>query len=147
MRRRENIGDMARLVVAAFGAKFDLSSDTGATLSSEEDLPAKGSPMNFDSLRKYIAGTLLAVLLIGSGAGSARAAGITWPQSAPPAVAETTGTAQTTGTEPSSAEENYAQRESRSPQAADFKGGYAGVYIGGSGVALVLLIVLLVILL
>ncbi|HXI60003.1 MAG TPA: hypothetical protein VNO55_28240 [Polyangia bacterium] len=103
--------------------------------------------MNFDSLRKYIAGTLLAVLLVGSGAGSARAAGITWPQSAPPAATETTGTTQSTGASTSTAEEGYAQRESQSPQTADFKGGSAGIYIGGSGVALVLLIVLLVILL
>jgi len=103
--------------------------------------------MNFASLRKYIAGTLLAVLLIGSGAGSARAAGATLPEAAPPAAADTTRTAQTTSVETSRAEEGYAQRESRSPRTADFKGGHEGIYIGGSGVALVLLIVLLVILL
>jgi len=108
---------------------------------------AKGRTMNFASLRKYIAGTLLAVLLIGSGAGSARAAGISLPQSSPPAATEAMGTAKVTSGETSSAQEGYAQRESRSPQTADFKGGYAGIYIGGSGVALVLLIVLLVILL
>lgn len=102
--------------------------------------------MNFDSLRKYIAATLLAVLLIGSSAGSARAAGATLPQSTPPAAVEPSGTAQTTSVETSRAAEGYAQRESRSPQAADFKGG-EGIYIGGSAVALVLLIVILVILL
>ena len=42
----------------------------------------------------------------------------------------------------------YAEREAQQPQAADFKGGESvSVYIGGSAVAVVLFVVLLVVLL
>jgi hypothetical protein len=41
----------------------------------------------------------------------------------------------------------YAAREAETPQLATFEGGSAGVYIGGSTVAVVLIIVLLVVLL
>jgi hypothetical protein len=41
---------------------------------------------------------------------------------------------------------DYARREAQVPQIADFKGGRADVYIGGSTLAVVLLVVLLVIL-
>jgi hypothetical protein len=42
----------------------------------------------------------------------------------------------------------YAQREARTPNAASFKGGDgAGIYISGSAVAVVLLVVVLVVLL
>lgn len=43
--------------------------------------------------------------------------------------------------------QRYAAREAAAPQTADFKGQGAGIYIGGSTVAVVLLIVLIVILL
>ncbi|HEV3031201.1 MAG TPA: hypothetical protein VG319_06135 [Polyangia bacterium] len=42
---------------------------------------------------------------------------------------------------------HYAQREAASPRAADFKGNGVGVYIGGSTLAVVLVIVLIVVLL
>lgn len=47
-----------------------------------------------------------------------------------------------------SRDSQYANREAKSPQAAKFKGGESmGIYIGGSTVALVLAIVLLIVLL
>lgn len=42
---------------------------------------------------------------------------------------------------------HYCQREAASPRAADFKGNGVGVYIGGSTLAVVLVIVLIVVLL
>jgi hypothetical protein len=43
---------------------------------------------------------------------------------------------------------SYAEREAQRPQTADFKGGESyGIYIGGSAVAVVLFVVLLVVLL
>jgi hypothetical protein len=41
----------------------------------------------------------------------------------------------------------YAEQEKQTPAAANFEGGGRGVYIGGSAVTLVLLVILLVILL
>jgi hypothetical protein len=41
----------------------------------------------------------------------------------------------------------YAEREAASPRAADFKGNGVGVYIGGSTLAVVLIVVLIVVLL
>lgn len=44
--------------------------------------------------------------------------------------------------------QSYAEREAQQPQTADFKGGEGvGVYIGGSAVAVILFVVLLVVLL
>jgi hypothetical protein len=42
---------------------------------------------------------------------------------------------------------HYAERQAASPQAAEFEGNGVGVYIGGSTLAVVLLIVLIVVLL
>jgi hypothetical protein len=42
---------------------------------------------------------------------------------------------------------NYATREAAAPRAADFKGNGAGIYIGGSTLAVVLVIVLVLVLL
>ncbi|HVZ73160.1 MAG TPA: hypothetical protein VHJ20_12355 [Polyangia bacterium] len=42
---------------------------------------------------------------------------------------------------------DYAAREAASPQTADFQGNGAGIYIGGSTLAVVLLIVLIILLL
>jgi hypothetical protein len=44
-------------------------------------------------------------------------------------------------------EHRYAAREAASPRAADFKGGGAGIYIGGSTLAVVLVVVLVLVLL
>jgi hypothetical protein len=41
----------------------------------------------------------------------------------------------------------YAEREAASPRTAEFKGNGAGIYIGGSTLAVVLIIVLIVVLL
>ena len=41
----------------------------------------------------------------------------------------------------------YAQREAANPRAAEFKGNGAGIYIGGSTLAVVLIVVLIVVLL
>ena len=105
--------------------------------------------MNLDKVKKHIAATVLAVLLLGTAAGQARAAGITAPSAPPPApVATQTTTDNTATTEESQARQiQYGQRETQSPQAANFKGGAVGLFIGGSTLAVVLLIVLLVILL
>jgi hypothetical protein len=42
---------------------------------------------------------------------------------------------------------SYAAREAAAPHAADFKGNGAGIYIGGSTVAVVLVVVLILVLL
>jgi len=42
---------------------------------------------------------------------------------------------------------SYATREAAAPHAADFKGNGAGIYIGGSTLAVVLVVVLIVVLL
>ncbi|SRR5258708_39740885 len=42
---------------------------------------------------------------------------------------------------------HYAQREAANPRPADFKGNGAGIYIGGSTLAVVLVVVLIVVLL
>jgi hypothetical protein len=42
---------------------------------------------------------------------------------------------------------HYAEREAAAPHAADFKGNGVGVYIGGSTLAVVLIVVLVVVLL
>ena len=44
-------------------------------------------------------------------------------------------------------ERRYAAREAASPRAADFKGDGAGIYIGGSTLAVVLVVVLVLVLL
>ena len=52
------------------------------------------------------------------------------------------------GTERAADATSYAAREKAAPELANFKGGHvAGIYIGGSTLAVVLLIVLLVVLL
>jgi hypothetical protein len=47
----------------------------------------------------------------------------------------------------SSRQTGYAQREAANPRTAEFKGNGAGIYIGGSTLAVVLIIVLIVVLL
>ena len=72
-------------------------------------------------------------------------------QPARPAVAPIPAapTNSTTSTTPApSRDRQYAAREAKSPQAAKFKGGEGvGLYIGGSTVAVILFVVLLVVLL
>ncbi|HEY2904126.1 MAG TPA: hypothetical protein VGL59_26295 [Polyangia bacterium] len=88
---------------------------------------------------------VLAVLLVGT-AGSAQAASGT--QNTPPAssVPAQTVPGPAAGELSVAGQSDYARREAQAPQIADFKGGEAGVYIGGSTVAVVLLVVLLLIL-
>jgi hypothetical protein len=47
----------------------------------------------------------------------------------------------------SSRQTGYAQREAANPRTAEFKGNGAGIYIGGSTLAVVLIVVLIVVLL
>ena len=49
--------------------------------------------------------------------------------------------------EVSTRQTGYAEREAANPRAAEFKGNGAGVYIGGSTLAVVLIVVLIVVLL
>lgn len=104
--------------------------------------------MTLDKVRQHIAASVLGVLLLGTAAGNARAAEPSVPV-APAPVATQTAPASTAATtdETGAREIQYGQRETQSPQAANFKGGAVGVFIGGSTIAVVLLIVLLVILL
>jgi len=104
--------------------------------------------MTLDKVRKHIAATVLSVFLLGTAAGQARAAGPGVPSAPPaPAATQTVPAASTTADETSAREVQYGQRETQTPQAADFTGGAVGLFIGGSTLAVVLLIVLLVILL
>jgi hypothetical protein len=106
--------------------------------------------MTLDKIRKHIAATVLAVLLLGTAAGQARAAGPAGPSVPPPAPAatQTIPAESTTTTDETGARAiEYGQRETQSPQAANFRGGAVGLFIGGSTVAVVLLLVLLIILL
>lgn len=48
---------------------------------------------------------------------------------------------------PASESESYAKREAAAASLQDFRGGEAGIYVGGSALGIVLLVVLLVILL
>src|SRR3954447_6877930 len=95
------------------------------------------------SLGKYIATALMVVILGGPAVASA---GVTGKPVA--TQAETSRSATNPGNEPPITDaEQYAQRESQAKNLERFKGGGAGVYIGGSTLAIVLLIVLIVILL
>ncbi|HSZ82646.1 MAG TPA: hypothetical protein VLA14_10200 [Polyangia bacterium] len=66
---------------------------------------------------------------------------------APSAPALTTATKDTTPNDGQPRRASYAAREAAAPHAADFKGNGAGIYIGGSTVAVVLVIVLILVLL
>ena len=66
----------------------------------------------------------------------------------PPALGETAPKdSPRPAREVSSRQTSYAQREAANPRAAEFKGNGAGIYIGGSTLAVVLIIVLIVVLL
>jgi len=96
-----------------------------------------------------------AALVVGllATAGMSHAAVIDMPQQPAPNVQKTVGSGNianpTAKPAPASQATNdsYAQREASSRDVGDFSGGHAGIYIGGSTVAVVLLIVLLVVLL
>jgi hypothetical protein len=104
--------------------------------------------MTLTAIRRYVAMTVLGGILCGAAAGDARAAGVGVPPVAARAVAtESEGSQASTTRRAADVFDDYARREQQAPQAGQFRGGHAGIYIGGSGVALVLLIVLLVILL
>jgi hypothetical protein len=104
--------------------------------------------MTLTAIRRYVAMTVLGGILCGAAAGDARAAGVGVPPVAARAVATESKDFQVSTTRKGAdVFDGYAQREQQAPQAGEFRGGSAGIYIGGSGVAIVLLIVLLVILL
>jgi hypothetical protein len=70
------------------------------------------------------------------------------PAHAPSTVGDATGTREAGAAPTPRRDSDYAAREARAPQAAKFKGGDSvGIYLGGSTVAVILLVVLLVILL
>lgn len=65
-----------------------------------------------------------------------------------PLAAPAAKTTTSSATPSSTRDRQYAAREAKSPQAAKFKGGEGvGLYIGGSTVAVILFVVLLVVLL
>jgi hypothetical protein len=66
---------------------------------------------------------------------------------AAPAAATAPATTTPTHGDAARASHDYAAREAAAPQTADFKGQGAGIYIGGSTLAVVLVVVLVVILL
>jgi hypothetical protein len=74
---------------------------------------------------------------------------------APPATPSSLRAAATQGGAPAptrslaapARERGYAQREAATPRNADFKGNGVGIYIGGSTLAVVLVVVLIVVLL
>jgi len=68
------------------------------------------------------------------------------PGSSPAAMDRTGATAVPKGSATQATREAYQQREAASKDVGDFAGGHAGVYIGGSTLAVVLLIVLLIVL-
>ncbi len=72
--------------------------------------------MTLDKVRKHIAATVLGVLLMGTAAGQARAAGPSGPAVPPPAPAATqTAPASSAATEETTARETqYGQRETQS---------------------------------
>jgi hypothetical protein len=69
------------------------------------------------------------------------------PAATPDAVPAASGTAETPRAHETKRPNSYAQRESATPRAAGFKGSGVGIYIGGSTLAVVLVIVLIVVLL
>jgi hypothetical protein len=104
--------------------------------------------MTLTVIRRYVAAAVLGGILCGAAAGDARAAGVGAPPIAARSVAaESEGSPVSTTRKAADVFDDYARREQQAPQAGEFRGGHAGIYIGGSGVAIVLLIVLLIILL
>ncbi|HEX3695782.1 MAG TPA: hypothetical protein VH374_10365 [Polyangia bacterium] len=101
--------------------------------------------MTLISLKRQVATAVLAVLLVGT-AGSARADAGGQPNPPVSSVPAQTVPGPAASEESLLGQSDYAQREAQVPQIADFKGGSVGVYIGGSTLAVVLLVVLLVIL-
>lgn len=101
--------------------------------------------MTFQGVKKSAAAVVLAILVSGTAAGNARAA-TNEPMIPPVSAAETSAARGQMVGESSPFQPDYARREAESPGMADFKGGSAGIYIGGSSVAVVLLIVLLILL-
>lgn len=92
-------------------------------------------------LGKWIATALMMVILGGPAVASA---GMTTRE----APAEISRSATKPGDEPPVTDaEQYSQRENQSKNLERFKGGGAGIYIGGSTIAVVALVILLIILL
>ena len=90
----------------------------------------------------WLTALALGLTLFGTPAFAAPAASPPSTQSAPAASpTETDGASKAPGRA-----SRYAQREAATPRAADFKGNGAGIYIGGSTLAVVLLVVLIVVL-
>ena len=95
-------------------------------------------------MKKLIAGALLVAL---SGITSiARAEFAPEPR---PLVAEAPArpVAQSTAPAPTSESGNYAQREAANPALGEFKGGDAAIYIGGSAITVLVVVLIILIIL
>jgi hypothetical protein len=94
-------------------------------------------------MKKLIAVALLVVL---SGVSSIARAELTRGSPTEVAQARAERPAQTTSLAPTAEGSDYASREAAAPALGDFRGGDAGIYIGGGALS-VLVIVLLIVLL
>ena len=94
-----------------------------------------------------IRGTVVAVLLAVWCFPAVSSAKALPPESPPPpaSVATATTAASSTGAESASLSASLAQRERQTPNLQDFKGGGVTIYIG-SGVLLIVLVILLILL-
>ena len=98
--------------------------------------------MTKEPLARWLAALALGLALIGAPALAHGA-----PASTPVLSAGATTPAEAAPSDGHRRQLRYAEREAASPRAADFKGSGAGIYIGGSTLAVVLIVVLIVVLL
>jgi hypothetical protein len=131
----------------AFGCVGTLL-EMGRSVPEHDDQPTKEDDMTFRRLAQSLAAACLGLALAAAPT-IAVAAPATPPAAAAPAPRATHEASAARGASDASDEaaDRYAAREAAAPQAAGFKGQGAGIYIGGSTLAVVLVIVLVVVLL
>ncbi len=95
---------------------------------------------------RIVAGVVLSMLLAGPSFAAASATAAPRPVAAEQRPAVQTQSQSRDGAS-SSGTQSYAQRESAAQQLETWKGGHAGVYIGGSTLGIVLLVILLILIL
>ena len=95
----------------------------------------------------WISALGLALMFVGSSAHAAAPTTTDEPTSETASTTASDGARRTSVAPLGDRARSYAQREAATPRAGDFKGNGAGIYIGGSTLAVALVVVLVVVLL